>query len=75
MLWTSMTQFGESMSKEKPASGAAGTAWTDAARLVPQLIAGVTALTALVKGLKAFKVDPAVLLSRTAENFKLKDIV
>jgi hypothetical protein len=45
----------------------------DVALLAPQIIAGAAVIVSLYKGLKAFKIDPAVLLSRAAESFKLRD--
>lgn len=46
---------------------------TDLGKLSAQSLGGITALVALRKALTAFGADPAVLLSATAEQFRLKD--
>jgi len=45
----------------------------DLGKLLAQLVSGITVLVALRKALTAFGADPAVLLSATAEQFRLKD--
>ena len=45
----------------------------DLGKLTAQLASGITVLVALRKALTAFGADPAVLLSATAEQFRLKD--
>ena len=72
-VWSGVTRLTDGMVTERPANGAIGSTWLDAARLLPQLVAGLAALAAVGKGLKAFNVDPAVLLSSTAEKFRLRD--
>ncbi|NUT76885.1 hypothetical protein HNO86_17740 [Pseudomonas sp. C1C7] len=46
---------------------------TDLGKLTAQFASGITVLVALRKALTAFGADPAVLLSATAEQFRLKD--
>ncbi|UVL43116.1 YCF48-related protein [Pseudomonas sp. B21-040] len=46
---------------------------SDLGKLTAQLASGITVLVALRKALTAFGADPAVLLSATAEQFRLKD--
>jgi hypothetical protein len=73
-LWETLNKIGSSLSQAKnPSSIKSSFTPIDLGLLLPQLLAGAAALISLYKGLKAFKVDPAVLLSSTAENFKLKD--
>jgi hypothetical protein len=67
-------QGGAALSQAKDPSSIKSTFTPiDLGILIPQLVAGAAALISLYKGLKAFKIDPAILLSTTAENFKLKD--
>jgi hypothetical protein len=61
-----------SQSKAAPDGKPSGD-WKDAASVLAQLLTGGGALFSVYRALKAFNVDPAVLLSSTAENFKLKD--
>jgi archaellum biogenesis ATPase FlaH len=43
--------------------------------IVAQLVTIIATVTALVRGMKAFGADPAVLLSSVAERFRLRDAV
>jgi photosystem II stability/assembly factor-like uncharacterized protein len=73
-LWETLSKLGSALSQAKnPSSIKSSFTPIDLGLLLPQLLAGATALISLYKGLKAFKIDPAVLLSTTAENFRLKD--
>lgn len=73
-LWETLNKLGSALSQAKdPSSIKSNVTPIDIGLLLPQVLAGATALVSLYKGLKAFKVDPAILLSRTAESFKLKD--
>jgi hypothetical protein len=73
-LWKALSDMGSRLLKAKnPANTTTTITPGDVGLLVPQLISGVTAFVSLYKGLKAFRIDPAVLLATTAENFKLKN--
>ena len=72
-LWETLGNIGSNLSQQNPAAISTGITLGDVGLLVPQLVTGGAALISLYKGLKAFKLDPAVLLSTTAENFRLKD--
>ncbi|MEZ0083765.1 photosystem II stability/assembly factor-like uncharacterized protein [Bradyrhizobium japonicum] len=73
-LWETLNKIGSALSQAKnPSSIKSNFTPIDLGLLLPQVLAGATALISLYKGLKAFKIDPAILLSTTAESFKLKD--
>ena len=71
-LWNTLSDAGSQLLRAKKPANATNTITPgDVGLLIPQLISGAAALVSLYRGLKAFKTDPAVLL--TVENFKLKD--
>jgi len=73
-LWETLNNIASRLLRTKDSvDGKPSITLQDVGLLVPQLIAGGATLFSLSKGLKAFKIDPAVLLSTTAENFKLKN--
>ncbi len=73
-LWETLNSIGSALSQAKsPSSIRLSFRLIDLSLLLPQLFAGAAALISLYKGLKAFKIDPAVLLLTTADNFRLKD--
>ncbi len=71
-LWNALSDIGASMSRTQE-SIKTNITLGDVSWLSAQIIGGTAALYSLYRGLTAFKIDPAVLLSTTAENFKLKD--
>ena len=71
-LWNALSDIGAIMSRTQD-SIKTNITLSDVSWLSAQIVAGATALYSLYRGLTAFKIDPAVLLSTTAENFKLRD--
>ena len=71
-LWNAMGAIGANLTRTKQEIAAPVTLG-DASWLSAQIIGGAAALYSLYRGITAFKIDPAVLLSNTAENFKLKN--
>jgi hypothetical protein len=70
-LWDALSALGKGMAQFKDAARAiTPTNW---GALGVQIGGASTAFYWLYRGLSAFKIDPAVLLSTTAENFRLKD--
>ncbi len=70
-LWDMLSALGIGMAQFQSEAGKiTPTNW---GALGLQIGGASTAFYSLYRGLSAFKVDPAVLLSTTAENFRLKD--
>lgn len=72
-LWDSARHLAEYLSQTKDTiNGGTKLTLSDTGRLIPQMIGGLAAIVSLSRGLRAFDVDPAVLLARTTERFSLK---
>jgi photosystem II stability/assembly factor-like uncharacterized protein len=71
-LWNALNDIGARLSLTG-GSIKTGITLGDVSWLSTQIVAATAALYSLYRGLIAFKIDPAVLLSSAADNFKLKD--
>lgn len=67
-----MRDVGVSMSQGKEDIATTPFKVKDLGWVSAQIVGSAAALYSLYRGLTAFKIDPAVLLASTAENFKLK---